>query len=159
MKCTSHLFVEETFTSAYTEHTPSSPATFWLRNQQKQLPHVGATETVGRGHTRASPASASIAYPGRRMLTKHERKGHNGRIARPGRSTTYPLAGIRRGLPVIADSANRAALRDCSRCPNEIATERIKQHGGVRVSRNKQPPHPFHTPSSCQCAVPQYNQS
>ena len=108
MECTSHLFVEETFTSAYTEHTPFSPAAFWDRNQQTQLLHVGAAETVGRGHTRASPASSSNAYPSRRMVTKHERKGHNGRIARPGRSTTNPLAGIRRGRPVIADSANRA---------------------------------------------------
>ena len=78
------------------------------------------------------------------MVTKHERKGHdcggNFRLARPGRFTTYSLAGtIRRRLPVITDSANRAALRDCASCPSEVPTVRIKQHSGVRVSRNKQP--------------------
>ena len=78
------------------------------------------------------------------MVTKHERKGHdcggNGRFARPGRFTTYSLARtIRRRLPVITYSANRAALRDCASCPSEVPIVRIKQHSGVRVSQNKQP--------------------
>ena len=76
------------------------------------------------------------------MVTKHERKGHdcggNGRFARPGRFTTYSLARtIRRRLPVITYSANRAALRDCASCPSEVPTVRIKQHSGVRVSQKQ----------------------
>ena len=140
--CISHLFATETLTSANTALMPSSPAAFWLRNQQKQLSHVGSAKSVGSGPSRVSPASASSVCPSRPLFSKHERKGRdhggNARIARLGRSTAGPVGGIRfrisqRGLPVITDAASRAALRDSASCPSEIATARIKQHSGVRV--------------------------
>ena len=113
--------------------------------QESAATALSCRDCQNRGwtHTRASSTSASIACPGCLVVTERDRKGHDprshGRTARPGRFTTYSLAGtIRRRFPVITDSANRAALRDCASCPSKIPTVRIKQHSGVRVSRNKQ---------------------
>ena len=130
--CTGYMFATETPTSVNT----ALSGAFWLRNQEEQLSYVGTVKTVGSGHTGSTSTSASIAYPGCFVVTKPERKKHNprgnGRVARPGRITSCsPVRTI--------NSANRAALRNSASCPSEITTAvRIKQHSGVRVSRNKQ---------------------
>ena len=144
---------------------PSLPAAFWLRKQQ-QLSCVGARQTVGSGHRGGASTSASTAHPGCPVATKHERKRHHprgdGRITRPGRFTSNHTLSrtFRHRLSTVANSANRAALRDGTSCPSEVSTVvRINQHRGVRVSGNMQPFHPSHTPSSCQCAAPQHTHS
>ena len=78
------------------------------------------------------------------MVAQHERKRHhpqgNGRITRPRRFATYLLAKTSRyRLPVVANSANRATLRDGTSYPSEIpAAVRVNWNCGVRVPRNKQ---------------------
>ena len=140
---TSHLSFAETFTSAGTAFRPSSPATFWLRNQQKHLMSGPPRPWEMDLH----------AHPGRPLGTKHERKGRdvrgNARTARWRRSNASPLAGVgcrqkQRGLPVCTDAASRTALEGSADCPSGVATTRIEQCSGVRVSRNNQPFPAFH---------------
>ena len=92
VECTSHLFATVTFTSAHTALMSSTLAAFWLRKQQQQLSYVGAGQTVGSGHTRATSTSASTAYPSCPVVSKHERKRHHprgdGRMTRLGLSTS-----------------------------------------------------------------------
>ena len=89
----------------------------------------------GNGPSRAYLAGASIAYPGRPLLTKHERKGRdprgNARTAELGRSTASPLAGVRfrpqqRGLPAVTNAASRTALKGSADCPSEVPIARIE---------------------------------
>ena len=77
VECASHQSFAETFTSSGTALRPSSPAAFWLRNQQTHLSCVGSAKTLGNVPFRASPAGASIAYPSRPLGTKHEREGRD----------------------------------------------------------------------------------
>ena len=94
---------------------------------------------MGSGFTGATSTSASTAYPGCPVVAKHERKGHHprggGRTARLGRVTSNHAPARTFRLPAIANSANRAALRDGT---SEVSTARINQCSGVSVSRNKQ---------------------
>ena len=54
--------------------------------------------------------------------------------------TIHLQRAFRHRLSAVANSANRAALRDGTSCPSEVSTVvRINQHSGVRVSGNMQP--------------------
>ena len=134
-----------TLTSANTALMSSTLAALWLKKQQQQ-------ERRRR--------SASTAYPGCNVVAQHERKRHhprsNGRITRPRRFATYALAktSIYR-LPVVANSANRATLRDGTSYPSEVsAAVRVNQYCGRESLEMSSSSHPSHLPSSCQCASP-----
>ena len=95
VQITSCLSATLTLTSASTALISSTLAAFWLREQLQQFSHVGASQVVGGGHTRATSSSASPACP-RTLVAQHERTRHyprgNGRVTGPGRFATNSAA-------------------------------------------------------------------
>ena len=95
---------------------------------------------------RSWTADAFLSPGCRPQLHGHLSAG-SGRMPLPNNDepdTAYSLARtIRRRLPVIPNSANRAALRDWASCPSEIPPRRTDQKAEWRESRSKQAASPI----------------